>query len=165
MAEPKSDEKTDGSGENGSREAERAEREKKERVLHTRIPESLDEEIRERSARLGISVSNLVRNALQNAFGLVEDIVADAASIGRSARGAGAQPAEPGRPDAPAAAAPGPGRVLGWQEAVLELNAVCDRCNAILTRGARAAIAIIEGTGPRPIRCLPCLKEVTDANH
>jgi hypothetical protein len=150
-------------------EHEKAEREKKEKVLHTRIPESLDEEIRERSAKLGISVSNLVRNVLQNAFGLVEDIVADAASIGRSARGESgegrrnaegpqvtppAEPAEAGRP----------GRVLGWQEAVLELNAVCERCNAILARGARAAIAVIEGTGPRPIRCLPCLKEVVDGN-
>ena len=135
-------------------EAERAEREKKEKVLHTRIPESLDEEIRERSAKLGISVSNLVRNALQNAFGLVEDIVADAASIGRSARGEAA-PAGAPEPQRP-------GRVLGWQEAILELNAVCDRCNAILARGARAAIAVVEGTGPRPIRCLPCLKEVSD---
>ncbi len=132
-----------------------SEREKKEKVLHTRIPESLDEEIRERSAKLGISVSNLVRNVLQNAFGLVEDIVADAASIGRSARG------EPQAPGGTAAPDPRPlvGRVLGWQEAILELNAVCDRCNTILARGTRAAIAVIEGVGSRPIRCLPCVAE------
>jgi RNase P subunit RPR2 len=55
--------------------------------------------------------------------------------------------------------------VLGWQEALLELNAVCDRCNAILARGTRAAIAVTEGAGPRPIRCLACLKEVTDGSR
>src|SRR2546427_8147322 len=62
------------------------EKEKKEKVIHTRISESLDEEIRRRAGRLGLSVSNLVRNVLLNTFGLVEDIVADSASIARSAQ-------------------------------------------------------------------------------
>jgi hypothetical protein len=132
--------------------------ERKEKVIHTRVSEGLEEEIRERAARLGVSVSNLVRNVLQNTFGLVEDVVADAANISRSARGEprgerrGAAVREP--------APPSPGRVLGWQEAVLELNAVCVACNAILPRGSRAAIAVVEGSGPRPIRCLACLEEI-----
>jgi|SoiMethySBSTD1v2_1073268.scaffolds.fasta_scaffold56615_6 hypothetical protein len=122
--------------------------ERKERVLHARIPESLDDEIRENAARLGLSVSNLVRNVLQNAFGLVEDIMADGAAIARTAT-RGSEP--PKRSES--------GRTIGWQEAVLSVNAVCERCNEVLARGTRAMIGIVEGSGPRPIRCLTCVEE------
>ena len=131
--------------------------EKKEKVLHTRIPESLDEEIREHAAQLGLSVSNLVRNVLQNAVGLVDEILADTAGFatgGKIAPGA----RRPGGADRQ-------GRILGWQEAKLNLNAVCDGCNAILEAGSRGAIAIIERIGPRPIRCLGCSEEKDDGNE
>jgi hypothetical protein len=108
----------------------------KERVLHTRIPESLDEAIRARAAGLGMSVSNLVRNVLANALEVVEAAAGLAPPLPRAAG------------------------VLGWQEAVLARNAVCQRCNDILPRGARAAIAVVDGAGPRPIRCLSCLEEL-----
>lgn len=126
--------------------------EKKERVLHARIPESLDEEIRENAARLGLSVSNLVRNVLQNAFGLVEDIMADGAAIARTAtRGeARARGGERSRPAAP--------RTIGWQEAVLNLNAVCESCNEVLRKGTRAMIGIVEGDAARPVRCPSCVE-------
>src|SRR3954469_12905808 len=59
----------------------------KERVIHTRVPESLEAELRERAEKLGISVSNLVRNVLGHAFGLVGDVVADSHAIAGAARG------------------------------------------------------------------------------
>lgn len=132
--------------------------ERKEKVIHTRVSEGLEEEIRERAARLGVSVSNLVRNVLQNTFGLVEDVVADAANISRSARGDVRSRREQAAGGGESHEAPG--RVLGWQEAALSVNALCEACNAILPRGTRAAIAVVEGAGPRPIRCLPCMEEV-----
>lgn len=128
--------------------------ERKEKVLHARIPESLDEEIRENAARLGLSVSNLVRNVLQNAFGLVEDIMADGAAIARSATRA-----EP----RPAAATARPSRTIAWQEAVLNLNAVCESCNSVLRKGDRAHIGVVDGNGPRPIRCGDCVDEIRGA--
>lgn len=137
-----------------------ADEERKEKVIHTRVSEGLEEEIRERASRLGVSVSNLVRNVLQNTFGLVEDVVADAANISRSARADGRRRASRGEAADPHSADAPPGRVLGWQEAVLSLNALCEACNAILPRGSRAAIAVVEGGGARPIRCLPCMEEV-----
>lgn len=153
--------------------------EKKERVIHTRVPESLDDEIKRKANDLGLSVSNLVRNILQNTFGLVESIVHDSAEIARSARGEGARwrgAFDPGSEgDAAAREMPGPAapatsetatrppRVLGWHIAILNVNAVCDACNAILLRGSRAAIGIVEGgAGPTPFRCLPCAKELSD---
>jgi hypothetical protein len=122
--------------------------ERKERVIHTRVPESLETELRERASDLGISVSNLVRNVLGHAFGLVGDVVADSHAIARAARG-----------DKKAvAAAPQPSLddILGWQPIVLGKNAVCARCNALLPRGRDAAI----GVGTQLVVCPPCLEEL-----
>jgi hypothetical protein len=131
---------------------------RKERVIHTRVSESLDDEIRRRATDLGLSVSNLVRNILQHTFGLVGDIVHDSAEIARTARGAKA--AFTGRVDA-APPRPAPAEVLGWNLALLNVNAVCDACNAILAKGTRAGIGIVGGGGPIPFRCQQCLEELT----
>lgn len=128
-------------------------RDKKPNVIHTRVPEDLDAEIKRRANSLGVSVSNLVRNVLSHAFGLVGDIVADGANVARSAKGivspVGVTP-------------PSSTPVLGWQEAILALNAVCGRCNAILKRGTSAAIAV---PGGNAVLCKRCLKEVLDGNE
>ena len=129
--------------------------ERKEKVIHTRISESLDEEIRRRATGLGVSVSNLVRNVLVNTFGLVEDIMADGAELARTSRDE-TQRMESSRPRAPAKEAP----VLGWQEIVLNLNAVCAQCNSILNKGTEAAVAVRDGDGPRTVICKSCLAEV-----
>jgi hypothetical protein len=128
---------------------------RKERVLHTRVPEKLEHELKERAAELGVSVSNLVRNVLTHAFGLVGDVVADGARVARAATGA---------PRARAPVASASGDVIGWQQLVLQKNAVCNQCNDLLPRGRDAAIALTEGegSGPRPIVCLRCLEELRD---
>lgn len=130
-------------------------RSRKERVIHTRVPESLDDEIKRRATDLGLSVSNLVRNVLQHTFGLVEDIVHDSAEIARTARGAGA--AFTSRAGIRRGAATD---VLGWHLALLNVNAVCETCNAILAKGTRAGIGIVAAGEPMPIRCQHCLEEL-----
>jgi hypothetical protein len=130
--------------------------EKKERVIHTRVPESLEAELRERAQALGISVSNLVRNVLGHAFGLVGDVAADLDAIARAARGPRAE-----KPAAPPATEPADvGDVLAWQPIVLAKNAVCARCNELLPRGSAAALGIAEHGGGRAIICNVCLEEV-----
>src|SRR5213595_188729 len=112
--------------------------EAKDRVIHTRVPEKLEAELRTRAQDLGISVSNLVRNVLGHAFGLVGDVVADSHAIARAARGENRRtnraPASPAATPAVAIE-----DVLGWQPIVLGKNAVCARCNALLPRGQDAA--------------------------
>ncbi len=124
---------------------------KRERVIHARVPESLDDEIKRKASDLGVTVSNLVRDVLGNAIGLVEDIVSDSAQVARAARG------EPLR-DRPARHEGG-GQVLGWQVALLNVNAICDTCNRILPKGTQAGIGIVDD-GPRTFRCEPCLADV-----
>jgi hypothetical protein len=128
--------------------------ERKERVLHTRVPDSLDRHIKRRARSLGMSASTVVRNVLLTTFGLVEDIVNDSTDIALAATGLATSP----RRDRSRAAAGTPaGEVVAWQDAVLNLNAVCDQCNAILQKGSRAGIGVREQPGPRAIICPQCL--------
>ncbi len=128
---------------------------RKEKIIHARVPEDLDRELKMNAGRLGLSVSNLVRNVLQNAFGLVEGIVVDSAEVARTARGETA-PVAPlvGRPPA----------VLGYQPLVLAMNALCHLCNAILPKGSDAALLVTDPPGPRVFVCSKCVKEVTHAS-
>ena len=137
------------------RSSESAER--KERVLHTRVPESLDRQIKHKARNLGLSVSTVVRHVLLNTFGLVEDIVADSTNLALSIAGEDAPVTQERRRSRREAERAEPGPVVGWQEAVLNLNAVCDRCNNVLQKGTRAAIGVRESPGPRALLCLACL--------
>src|SRR5262245_60032871 len=100
-----------------------------ERVLHTRVPRSLDDHIKQRARRLGMSASTVVRNVLLSTFGLVEDIVNDSTDIALAATGQ--EPTSRRRRARPADAG-GADEVVAWQEAVLNVNAVCAECNAML---------------------------------
>lgn len=125
--------------------------ERKERVIHTRVPESLENQLRQRAQDLGISVSNLVRNVLGHTFGLVGDVVADSHAIAKAARGGDRRPAA--APQSPPSAPTSIDDVLGWQPIVLGKNAVCARCNAILPKGKDAAV----GVGSQLVLCPECL--------
>jgi hypothetical protein len=131
---------------------------RKERILHTRVPESLDRHIKRRARSLGMSVSTVVRNVLLNAFGLIDDIMTDTANMALSLKGEEPVPrGERARPRGGAEAALTIPDVLAWQEAVLNLNAVCDECNVVLRKGVRAALGVRERPGPRAIICTSCL--------
>ncbi|HEY1555719.1 MAG TPA: hypothetical protein VGF94_12865 [Kofleriaceae bacterium] len=121
--------------------------EKKHRVIHTRVPESLEAELRTRAEGLGISVSNLVRNVLGHAFGLVGDVVADSHAIARAARGQRART-----------------EVAAWQPIVMAKHGVCARCNELLPTGSAAALGIAEDGSPGPFVCTSC-KETADGDR
>ena len=135
-------------------------RQTKDRVLQARIPEQLDEELRDRAEQLGLSVSTVVRNVLLHTFDLVEGVVTDSAQIARALQGRDAP-----SPETPAAL-PGPGPatgesaeaapIIGWQEAVLNQNGICEKCNEILPRGERAAIGV-PAQARVTLLCLDCL--------
>ena len=137
---------------------------RKERVLHTRVPESLDRHLKRRARSLGMSVSTVVRHVLLNTFGLVEDIVTDSANLAMAMTGKEPPPsADRGRTRT--AGGSSAADVLAWQEAVLNVNAVCERCNAILRRGTRAAIGVREEPGPPAVTCRRCLDGLEGRDH
>jgi len=115
-------------------------------VLQARIPEQLDEELRNRSEQLGLSVSTIVRNVLLHTFDLVEGVVTDSSQIARALTGWSAPPSDPETKST----------VIGWQEAILNMNGVCDQCNVILPAGQRAAIGV-PTSSRATLLCLECL--------
>ena len=131
--------------------------ERKERVLHTRVPDSLDRHLKHRARSLGMSVSTVVRNVLLTTFGLVEDIVNDSTDIALAITG-NAPPVSRGAGRRRAGAE----EILAWQEAVLNVNAVCEHCNGILRKGTRAAVGVSDRPGPRAVICRPCLRRVEE---
>ncbi len=131
---------------------------RKERVITARVPEALDDAIRRRATSLGLSVSNLVRNVLQNSLGLVGEIVADGAEIARLARRERLRDVRQAAALLTGARAPRP-RVLGWQRVHLAVNAVCEVCNALLPRGNQAAVGLLDGIGTTRLRCENCMEE------
>lgn len=128
----------------------------KDKVLQARIPRQLDRELRVHAEQLGLSVSTVVRNVLLNTFELVEGVVVDSTNLARVAQG---HKTATRRADATATEEPQPA-VIGWQEATLNLNGICDQCNGILHRGERAAIGVPTGTRP-VLLCLPCLASLS----
>jgi hypothetical protein len=134
---------------------------RKERVLHTRVPDSLDRHIKRRARSLGMSASTVVRNVLLTTFGLVEDIVNDSADIALAVTGHRPDPARPrtrARDGGTAAADDAP--ILAWQRATLNRNAICADCNAILHKGEAAAIGIREDAAPGAVICPACLRKI-----
>jgi predicted DNA-binding protein len=130
----------------------KTQRQTKDKVLQARIPDDLDEELRNRARDLGLSVSTIVRNVLVNTFDLVEGVVTDSNQIARAVKGTSRKSVTPENKRSEA----GSEQVLGWQEMTLNLNALCDTCNAILAKGSRACVGI-------PVRdrasflCVDCL--------
>ena len=129
-------------------------RQTKDRVLQARIPRHLDEELREHADQLGLSVSTVVRNVLLNTFELVEGVVADSTNLARVIQGKKPRGPSPALGDSPDSA--GESSVVGWQEAVLNRNGICEECNAILRRGERAAVGVPVQARP-VLLCLTCL--------
>ena len=133
----------------------RAGKTKKDRVLQARIPEQLDEELRDRAEDLGLSVSTVVRNVLLHTFNLVEGVVSDSAQIARVIQGRPAATAS----DSPPAQANG--GVIGWQQTILNRNGVCEQCNAILAKGDSAAVGLPIQVRP-VLLCTACLASLSE---
>ena len=119
--------------------------EPKDRVLHTRIPESLEDAIKDKAQRLRIPVSNLVRNVLEQTFQLVEDVVDDSLEIAQAAR----RGVERVR-DATSRGRGDDRDVYGWQELVLN-------------RGGKAHRGLSDRPNTLPVfLCSACLSKIGD---
>jgi hypothetical protein len=105
--------------------------ERKERVLHARIPVALEDQIKRLAEALRVPVSNLVRNMLE-----------DAIEVTRRVSGI----------------TPAPSTIYGWQELVLNLDVSCDRCGKALAAGDRAFVGMsTHARDPKHFICSACL--------
>ncbi len=152
------------------RRRERREEAPKERVLHTRVPAVLEEELKRLAKNLRVPVSNVVRAILEDAVDAVDTVgeVAEGELVGFADRLArqrdhlrgrvtrrnddgdvedadveddAPDEAEPSCPDAPPALLDG---VFGYQALTLATDTECTVCGKRLEAGASASRALFD---------------------
>jgi len=101
---------------------------RKDRLVQTRVNRRLDNVLREEARRRRMSVSNLVRGVLEDAFGLADPDVGPLLEGGIEAA--------PER--APL------DHVYAWNAVVLGRDAKCSRCSAAMSAGDSAFIGLSE---------------------
>jgi hypothetical protein len=133
-------------GEPDARESAADRGEKKERVLHTRVPAVLEEELKRFAQNLRVPVSNLVRTILEDALQ-----VADAASETVESRlKNAARQLEEERKKLKQRVAPTPlSDVFAFQTLTLAQPARCAQCQKPLGPGERAHMGLTDGP-PKP---------------
>ena len=125
--------------------------ERKEKVLHTRIPVALEDQIKRLAEALRVPVSNLVRNMLEDAIDVtrrVRDRVPEAMGV------------RPAPPDATA--------VFGWQALTLNVATPCAMCSRSLARGDQAYLGMTDlrrDALNRVLICPACLPRPGRSDH
>jgi hypothetical protein len=129
--------------------------ERKDRLIQTRVPEKLETTLKDEARRRRTTVSQMIRNVLEDTFDLVDGVVANvdqivtdsvelAQKVGRDARKIGQLGQDVIRDLAALCLDPLPdaeeklSHVQAWNEVVLNQPLPCTKCGAELTRGRKA---------------------------
>lgn len=152
-----------------------ADGERKDRVIQTRVPQDLEDSLRDAAKRERVTVSHLIRNVLEDSFRLVDGIVADSSqlvdNVARDARRLAS--AAKGQPRTPPAFVPADqggtvARALlesvdAWQEVLVNRPTQCTRCGTALPRGHKALRGLTtEPAAPVVWSCHDCLTRDAD---
>jgi hypothetical protein len=143
-------------------------KDRKERVLHTRVPAVLEDELRRLAVALRVPVSNVVRTILEDAVDTIDSVGQRAEGELRGVRDRLRQRRDRlGRNDAPARAADGRGEaseptpplagVIGFQPMLLARDERCTLCGRELRAGDPAYLGMRDGSGPRVLLDQSCL--------
>src|SRR5262245_46919727 len=121
------------------------ERPRRERWLHTRISEGLEDALKREARRRRLPVSMLVRDVLEGALDLVEEIVGEGLEVARRSRRVLRRTA--GTDDG----------IYGWQELILNRPGACARCADPLGVGTKAYRGLGEQPAPLVFLCTKCV--------
>jgi hypothetical protein len=161
-------------------EPEEASARPKDRIVQTRVPRDLETTLKREARRRRLTVSHLVRNVLEDAFQLVDDVVAnvddlvnDSVELVRRVRSDARRVAgavrdgadeEPAREATTTAPEPTPesdalAHVWAWNRVVLNRPATCSRCGRRLARGSEAHAGLADDPSrPRAWLCGECIE-------
>jgi hypothetical protein len=157
--------------------ASMSDRERKDRLIQTRVPESLESALKDEATRRRLPVSQLVRNILEDTLHIVGDvvdgvdaIVQDSIEMGRSV-GRGVARARATISPPPVSTAPPPPTssaelddVYAWNEVVPNKPAACSSCGAELLPGNTAFVGLRdEPSRGRAWACSDCIDRLRGA--
>lgn len=161
---------------------------RKERVLHTRVPAVLEQELKKLAHSWRVPVSNVVRAILEDAVAAV-DVVGRRAegnlhhvvdrlaeqrerlmTMTRSPEAGAGEPGQAG--GAGAGGRDGPQReadpfegIIGFQPLRLAAKSKCSRCGRAMRVGEEAYLGVRDGQGPRVLLGGECLPAADDEDH
>ncbi len=116
---------------------------RKDRLIQTRVDRRLQKHLQDEARRRRMSVSNLVRNVLEDAFGLTDPDV-----------GAVIEDIEP-------AEAPSLDHIYAWNPVVVQRDAECSRCARSIKASTRGLVGLSDDpTAERAWLCSECGEEV-----
>jgi len=132
------------------------ERHRRERWLHTRISEDLEDALKREARRRRSPVSMVVRNVLESALDLVEEIVEDSLEVARRSQRLARRVNGGPRRQRPEDLTD----IYGWQELILNRTAECARCDAELAAGANAYRGLRDTPGASVFLCTTCVRRL-----
>jgi hypothetical protein len=139
-----------------------AKKDRKDQLVQTRVPGDLSETLREAAKQRRVSVSQLIRNVLEDTFDLVDNVVGeavqlsqtvrrDAMRIAETAKGRGRRSSGPPGAGDPLAA------IDAWQEVLLNRDVVCAQCARLVEKGEKAAFGVSsDPSAPKLWLCAVC---------
>lgn len=149
----------------------------KDRIVQTRVPRDLETTLKREARRRRLTVSHLVRNVLEDAFQLVDGVVANVDALvddsvelvrrmGSDARRVADVVREATRADAPAGRADDDvelEHVFAWNRVVLNRATDCSRCGQRMARGSEAHAGLSDEPGrARAWLCRDCIDALAD---
>ncbi|MGH0037286.1 MAG: hypothetical protein ACQGVK_19850 [Myxococcota bacterium] len=158
--------------ESESGNGERRRRERKDRLIQTRVPRDLESTLKEEARRQRLTVSHLIRNILEDTFHLVDgvvtgvdQIVSDSVELARSVGREARRRSEPQAPGSPAPDAPGAddelAHVVAWSEVVVHRAVTCSQCGTPIARGERGFTGVSDAPGARRAwLCARCIESL-----
>lgn len=151
----------------------RPDAERKDRVIQTRVPQDLEATLKDAADQNRVSVSQLIRNVLEDTFNLVDNIVADSATLVDTVRRDAKRIAKSARRNAPSSAAEpttpadAPARSMSldeidaWQDVIVNRPGQCAQCGTALKRGQHAFRGLSAKAGATPVwLCTGCIGQL-----
>jgi hypothetical protein len=137
-----------------------AKSDRKDQLIQTRVPDELSETLREAAKKKRVTVSQLIRDVLEDTFDLVDNVVGEAVHLGSTVKRDAMRIAETakGRSRRSAGAASDPlAAVEAWQPVRLNRDVVCAQCARVVARGEQAAFGISgDPSAPKVWLCAAC---------
>lgn len=147
-------------------------RQRKDRLIQTRVPRDLETTLKEEAERRRLTVSHLIRSVLEDTFELVDGVVADvdeivgdsarlARNVRRNARRLVSQGQRTHREDSADANTAELSGVAAWNEVVANRAIACSACSVEIVRGAKAFVGLADDpAADRTWLCPRCVGEL-----
>jgi hypothetical protein len=139
-------------------------KDRKDQLVQTRVPGELSQTLRDAAKKNRVTVSQLIRNVLEDTFDLVDTVVADAVSLGHGVKRDALRIAETAKRGGKRPATAPAGNLSGvdaWQEVLLNKDVQCARCGLIVAKGSRAAFGVGGDPGlPKVWLCASCASKL-----